>query len=277
MFKNTKYFFHLNMSSGFVFIFGILSFLTGCFITDIPDRIKDIEDNRLRLLVISFIVGIPTTAFKYSDSMISRERDAILKDCLREKDEDHRDSVKKAVQEKMEDYNQELGEIKALVAKEKLTPEIAQSIGKRFANIEVKFEKFESYYKTAKEVTSWLNEKVDGQPYANRRKLLTIALKSTDITKLHIRKMFDNDIQECIHWLHDSLLEPVPCLVNGKTHASALVTGILKSTVYEDALNAIRGHIKQEFILVSSLDNKNVVDEMIDHLIQEIQTIGFHQ
>ncbi|NEQ97952.1 MAG: hypothetical protein F6K30_14735 [Cyanothece sp. SIO2G6] len=260
----------LNLSSLLVALLALISFFVGFYFTELPTWFEQVQNERERFLIISFIVGIPLTLFKFTDLVISEEMQLATRSVRKEE----RRGVEFHFQEVNVAINGNISKIQAPETTETITVEKIVDILNQLAQ---EVEKFQERYRAAIAISEWLDEVVDGKPYGNRHKLLATALNSVFISDGRVQQVFKNDILECIHWLHDSLINPQLCLVEKCRYASALCKGHLEARTYVMALNVIKDYLKREESFKSLSHKDDVLDEFLGHLIEGIQKISLDE
>ncbi|MGB3494260.1 MAG: hypothetical protein WBA57_16135 [Elainellaceae cyanobacterium] len=262
----------LNPSSVFVAAFGICLFYSGFFFPELSGFIDKVKDERERIIIITTMVGLPLSFFKFIDLTISKEKGIYSEENLQKNKKEQPKEIAAYLNKYKSDIKQELEKIKDSISSESLSDEIFENLSKKIARIEKETGEVIATYEEAYKIAAWLDEKVLGQAFGHRYKLLNDALESLEIDDDQIIEMFDEDIWQCIQWIRDTLISPVPCIVDPQTMLSAFLSGKLGCETYITALTEIKNSIKNERSLGTSRHKDIATDIAINHLISKIQS-----
>lgn len=281
--------FHL--SSWFVLAGITGSFFIGVYLTDLSNKFSTREEEQKSQIPIGMLFAAATpTAFgfvKFIDSMISKEEEISLESKINKVMTKQKKEQDKEVKEQVDSYKArfkgDFERLENLIKKEKLPSKTLREAGAIFSRLEHIFEEHKLWLEEAYKISNWLDKTVDDLPYAHRYELVNVAkesiqdLMTTRKEKDYVLKMFDHDMKECIHWLHDSLANGVPCVFEQDRYASALVRNLLESKLYVVALDDMRTYIQKDKTLGDSHYKDDAINELFDHLIEKIKTISHSQ
>ncbi|QSJ15705.1 hypothetical protein JYQ62_28480 [Nostoc sp. UHCC 0702] len=262
----------IKASSIFVFIFGVYTFFIGFMYTQMPDKLSEQQK-----LFISF-VGAPALALALLSLVnysISKEVEADVNQKLdtKEKELEYESQNKleseieyfmKEFQDKLKQLDTKINSFTYSQYRDDLL-EISNSLNFAPKN-------FKAQRQANKEIVKWFDTP------GNKLDLLNTALKAVSQAKCNIPKKhkqkFDDDIDQCINWLHDSVIERTGCVVERSKHASVIVHIPEKYKPYEVALRAIENHLKEKQELKQYYEKADTVQKVLDYLINELKTLS---
>ncbi|MBD2411784.1 hypothetical protein FACHB389_04650 [Nostoc calcicola FACHB-389] len=255
-----------------VFIFGVYTFIIGLTYNQLPESLSDKQKQ-----FISFI-GSPAIAIFFLTLInyrISEEVEADVKLQFDTKERDLKDEYQNKLEdenkyfiEKYKDYVKELeSKIKSLTSSQK-----RDELLKIIYSLSSAPENFKATRQAEKEIVKWFDTP------GNKLALLSTAEEAVSQAKYNIPKKYKEkfyvDIDQCINWLHDTVVERTECLVESSKHASVIVHIPEKYKPYEVALRAIENHLKENQYLKQYYDKADIVQTSIDYLINQLKTFS---
>ncbi|MCC5628321.1 hypothetical protein LC613_09445 [Nostoc sphaeroides CHAB 2801] len=250
----------------FVFIFGVYTFALGFTYNKLPESLSDKEKQ-----LMSFL-GAPalTLAFlTFVNYVISQEVKADVEQQRNILNEEKERSCDKEIEAFMNQYNESLKEIQTAIRSWNNSEE-RENLQNSLNALSSAKDIYNNRRFAAKQIAKWFDIK------GNKLALFKTAQKAVSQAKCNIPKQykqkFDQDIRQCINWLHDSVDERIAFEVQTSKHASAIID--IKYIPYEVALKAIEKHLKERQELKQHYETTNIVTKVIDDLIKDLKELS---